>query len=80
MKKNDLAGIILIASISALVAWFGANAIFGEGPKQSALKVKTAEVITAEVEKPDKRIFNSTAINPTVERSIGKSANSLPFN
>ncbi len=79
MKKNDIATIILIASISALVAWFSANAVIGE-PKQSALKVKTADTISSEVEAPDKRIFNAEAINPTVERSIGKSANNLPFN
>lgn len=79
MKKNDIASIVLIASVSALVAWFSANAIIGS-PKQDALKVKTATAISSTVEAPDKRIFNSKAINPTVERSIGKSANSLPFN
>ncbi len=79
MKKTDIATIILIASISALVAWFSANAVIGE-PKQSALKIKTADTISAEVEAPDKRIFKAEAVNPTVERSIGKSANNLPFN
>lgn len=79
MKKSDIASIILIASISAMVAWFSANAVIGE-PKQSALKLKTADAISSSVEAPDKRIFNSQAVNPTVERSIGKSANSLPFN
>jgi len=79
MKKSDIAAVILIASVSALIAWFSANAVIGE-PKQSALKVKTAHTISATVDKPDDRVFNSEAINPTVERSIGKSANSLPFN
>ncbi len=79
MKKNDLASIILIASISAMIAWFSANAVIGE-PKRNATKVKTAEVISAEVGEPDKQVFNPEAINPTIERSIGKSANSLPFN
>lgn len=79
MKKNDIATIILIASVSTLVAWFSANAVIGE-PKQNALKIKTADTISSEVEAPDKRIFNAEAINPTVERSIGKSANNLPFN
>lgn len=79
MKKNDLASIILIASISIMVAWFTANALIGE-PKQSALKVKTATTISANVEEPDQRIFTAESINPTIERSIGKSANSLPFN
>lgn len=79
MKKNDFAAIILIASVSLLVAWFTANSLIGE-PKKSNQKVKTVEAINATVEKPDSRIFNKDAINPTVERSIGKSSDSLPFN
>ncbi len=78
MKKNDIAALILIASISLLVAWFVASSIIGE-PKKSAQKVKTIDSISQDVEKPDKRIFNKDAINPTVERSIGKSSDSLPF-
>lgn len=78
MKKNDIAALILIASISLLVAWFVASSIIGE-PKKSAQKVKTIDSISQDVENPDKRIFNKDAINPTVERSIGKSSDSLPF-
>lgn len=79
MKKNDFAAIILIASISLLLAWVTASSLIGE-PKKSAQKVKTIEPISAEVEKPSKEIFNKDAINPTVETSIGKSSDSLPFN
>lgn len=79
MKKNDVAALILIASVSLMIAWFTANSLIGE-PKKSAQKVKTVESITTKLESPDKRIFNKNAINPTVERSIGKSSDSLPFN
>ncbi len=79
MKKNDFAALILIGSVSLLVAWFTASALIGE-PKKEAQKVKTVEAISEQVEAPDKRIFNKQAINPTVERSIGKSSDSLPFN
>lgn len=78
MKKNDIAAIILIASVSAMISWFAANALIGQ-PKQSALKVETVESISASIEEPDKKVFNDKAINPTVDRSIGKSANKLPF-
>ena len=78
MKKNDYAAIILIASVSLLFAWFVASAFIGE-PKKEAQKVKTVEEISATVEKPSKKVFNKNAINPTVERSIGKSSDSLPF-
>ncbi len=79
MRKNDFAALVLIASISLLVAWFAASSIIGE-PKKEARKVKTIDEISSKVETPDNKIFNKKAINPTVERSIGKSSDSLPFN
>lgn len=85
MKKNDVAALILIASISLLFAWFAANALIGE-PKKSAQKIQTVELISVKVATPDTGVFKNTKdekqqpINPTVERSIGKSSDSLPFN
>ena len=70
MKKTDLAMIILIASVSMLVAYFIASAVIGDVRKDTA-KVKTAEVISTDVVEPDKSIFNTNAINPTVEVIIG---------
>jgi hypothetical protein len=70
MKKSDIAMIILIASISILIAYFGAKAIIGDVGNQS-VKVKTVDKITTDVEQPDTSIFNSNAINPTVEVIIG---------
>jgi uncharacterized membrane protein len=70
MKKSDIAMIIFIASISVLVAYFVANAVIGN-VKDEAVKVKTTEAITTTIEKPDPAVFNSNAINPTVEVIIG---------
>jgi len=70
MKKSDIAMIILIASISMLVAYFAANSILGDTKKQ-AVKVQTAEPITTTVDEPDPTVFNTNAINPTVEVIIG---------
>lgn len=70
MKKNDIAAIILIASISVIFAYFVANAIIGS-PSSQSVKVKTAQPITAEINEPDASIFNKDAINPTVEVEIG---------
>jgi len=78
MKKNDIAVIILIASISALVAFFIGKAVFGE-PQQQSVKVKTTEKISTEVQQPDKTIFQKGNINPTVEINIGDSSNQQPF-
>jgi mannitol-specific phosphotransferase system IIBC component len=70
MKKSDIAMIILIASISVLIAYFVAKAVLGDS-KDQAVKVKTAEPITSQVTEPDKAVFNTNAINPTVEVIIG---------
>jgi hypothetical protein len=70
MKKSDVAMIILIASVSILVAYFVAKGIVGDVQNQS-VKVKTAEPISEAIDAPDPTIFNPNAINPTVEVIIG---------
>lgn len=72
MKKTDYAMIILIASMSILIAYFIANAIpaFKTG-RTEAVKVKVAEKIIPDIDEPDPRIFNKDAINPTIEVTIG---------
>ena len=70
MKKSDIAMIILIASISVLVAYFAAKALLGDS-KSQAVTVKTTEPITSDIAQPDPAVFNKDAINPTVEVIIG---------
>ena len=62
--------IILIASISVLVSYFAAKAIVGDVQNES-VQVKTTEEISTDVVQPDTAVFNSNAINPTVEVIIG---------
>ncbi len=73
MKKSDIAMIILIASVSILVAYFVAKSIVGDVQNQS-VKVKVADPISATVDEPSPKVFNSNAINPTVEVIIGGGA------
>lgn len=70
MKKSDIAMIILIASVSVLIAYFVAKAIIGDVGSQS-VKVKTTDKITTSIDDPDPTVFNKDAINPTVEVIIG---------
>ncbi len=70
MKNSDIAALIVIASLSMLVAYFVADAVIGK-PTSESVKVKTIAPISAEVQKPDSSIFNKDAINPTVEVVIG---------
>jgi hypothetical protein len=70
MKKSDIAMIVLIASVSIMIAYFVAKAIIGDVGNQS-VKVKTTDKITTKIQEPDTSVFNSSAINPTVEVIIG---------
>ncbi len=78
MKKNDMALILLIVSISLVVGYFVGQAIIGS-PKQKAQQVEVVEPITADVVKPDAKLFNKDAINPAVPIQIGNTSNQQPF-
>lgn len=69
MKRSDMAMIILIASISVLLAYFVARTIFGDVYTGSS-SVKTIDRINSSVEEPNSDIFNSNAINPSVPVQI----------
>jgi len=69
MKKSDIAMIILIASISIVVAYFAAKAVFG-GVYTGKATVKTIDKIESSVVTPDPEIFNKDAINPAVQVQI----------
>lgn len=69
MKKTDIAMLILIASISVLVAFFVTRSIFG-GSANQAVTVKTIEKIDPNLAPVDTSVFNSNAINPAVEVQI----------
>lgn len=75
MKSSDIAMIILIASLSVMVAFFIANSLpFLKVDTQNAT-VKTIEAIPdgiVQTDQPDPAVFNSKAINPTVKTVIGK--------
>ena len=78
MKKNDIALIILIVSITLVATYFIAKAIVGE-PKAQSAKAEVVEPISAELIQPSSKIFNKDAINPTVDIQIGDSSNQQPF-
>jgi len=66
MKKTDLAMIVLIASVSVLVAFFVTRAAFG-GAANSPTEYQTIERIDPELGEISPNIFNENAINPAVE-------------
>lgn len=66
--------IILIASLSVMLAFLVANQLTFLKPPEKGQKVPTAEKISSSVEEPDPKVFNSDAINPTVQTVIGGSS------
>lgn len=71
MKQSDIVTLILIAGIGTLAAFFACNAILGD-PNEVKVEFKTvSRVIDSEVKMPDPEIFNSGAINPTIEVYVG---------
>lgn len=70
MKKSDLTMVILIASITVIISFIATRAIFG-GAEAEQVKVKTVDKINATIQEPDPSIFNSGAINPTYEVTVG---------
>ena len=71
MKKTDIAMIILIAGVSALLAYTAANSMPFFKPSEKGVKVKTIDRYSEELEDPDRTVFNANAINPTVKTVIG---------
>ena len=65
--------IVLIATISVMVAFFVTRSIVGT-PSSETVKVKTVERIDSTITQPDTSIFNQNAINPAVKIEINDSA------
>ncbi len=78
MKKNDIALIVLIVSVSLVISYFVLKAVLGD-PKNKTVSAEVAEPITPNLTKPSDKIFNRDAINPTVVIQIGNPSNQQPF-
>lgn len=74
MKKTDIAMIILIASVTVIIAFVIGNQISFLKPPEKGQKVQTIEKITSTVDEPDPKVFNAEAINPTIQTVIGGQA------
>ena len=75
MNSSEIAMIVLVAGFSIIITYFIANAVIGQPSKQSQ-SITTYAPIARTVKEPDSSIFNSNAINPTVEVEIGGSSSS----
>jgi hypothetical protein len=78
MKKNDIALIILIVSVSLVISYFVAKALVGT-PQSKQVTAEVVEPIKPDLVDPSDKIFNRDAINPTVVIQIGNPSNQQPF-
>lgn len=78
MKQKDVALIIVIIAISAVVSLFASKAIFTP-PKNRQQQVEVVQPITANFPQPDTNYFNSSSIDPTQLINVGQNTNSDPF-
>jgi len=79
MKQKDVALIIVIAFISAIVSFVVSNKLFVT-PSNRQQQVEVVDPITASFQTPDKKYFNNSSIDPTQASQLGTSSNQDPFN
>lgn len=71
MKKTDVAMIILVASISVVIAYFVASSIPALNTADLKEDVQKTDTISSELDPVDPRLFSKDAINPTQQTVIG---------
>jgi hypothetical protein len=79
MKQKDVALIIVIAFVSAVISFAVSNKLFVT-PSNRAQQVEVVDPIQASFQNPDKKYFNSSSIDPTQTSAIGSGSNDNPFN
>jgi hypothetical protein len=78
MKQKDIALIIVLAGVSAVVSFLVSGWLFGK-PADREQKAEVVDVITSDFSLPDSRYFNSSSIDPTQLIQIGDAENPNPF-
>jgi hypothetical protein len=78
MKQKDIALIIVLAAVSAVVSFLLSDWLFAK-PADRQQQVEKVDVITSDFEQPNARYFNAEAVNPTQNIKIGPGENPNPF-
>lgn len=71
MKQSDIFSLILIAGVGTLAAFFVCQSLMGNPDDASVSFKALAQPVTNSLIAPDPEVFNSSAINPTVEVYVG---------
>jgi hypothetical protein len=79
VKQKDIALIVLIAGISAVVSFVVSNKLFVT-PANRQQQVEVVDVIDPSFTTPNNKYFNSNSIDPTQNSQLGTNNNENPFN
>lgn len=79
MKQKDIVLIIIVVVVSGAVSFVLSKFLFTI-PKNRSIKVEVVQPISSDFPQPDTRYFNSNAVDPTQNITIGGSQNLTPFN
>lgn len=79
MKQKDIALIIIIVFISAIISIFVSKALIVP-QKNRQQKVEVVGAITSDFPTPDNKYFNQSSVDPTQLIIIGNNSNPQPFN
>lgn len=71
MKQSDVFSIIFVASAGIVASFFLCQTIMGDPNEAVVSFTALREPITSDLAEPEPEVFNSTAINPTVEVYVG---------
>ena len=78
MKQKDIALIIIIVFISAIVSVVASKLVFAP-PKNRQQSVQVVSAIHPDFPTPDTKYFNDSSIDPTKLITIGNNPNPDPF-
>ena len=78
MKQKDIAIIAITVFIAGIFSYvICSNFLFSTKDQKQTVEVVTP--ISSNFDLPDKKIFNTEAVNPTTVIKIGPNTNSQPF-
>lgn len=77
MKQKDIALIVVVSIVSAVISLLISNYTIGS-PKNREQKAEVVEKITADFPVPDNKYFNPQSINPTQIIRIGSNPAPTP--
>ena len=78
MKQKDIATLVLIAGISAVISFLISGKIFVT-PANRQQQVEVVDVIDGNFQAPSSKYFNSDSIDPAQLVKIGSNNNQNPF-